>query len=71
MVNSIGKDGYGKGSVYRPYDPKTWYINYSAIYNPPHCEECGKLMRQWMVGHDVFYCKNKECKLFLEKFERK
>jgi ribosomal protein L37AE/L43A len=57
----------GKGDVYRLVDRKKWDINYDAIYNPPKCLKCRRRMVQWMVGQDMFYCKNLKCSEFSKR----
>lgn len=66
----MSKSDAGKGCWYRPVDAEKYEINWNAIYNPPKCEYCKQPMRQWMSGHKIFYCKNKECEFFTIKIER-
>ena len=60
----------GKGDTYRPVDRMKYGINYNAIYDPPKCSKCGKRMVQWMVGQDIFFCRNLNCSEFSKKKNR-
>lgn len=44
MVNPIGKDGYGKGSIYRPLTKEQrdqYERNYDIIFGGKKCDVCG------------------------------
>lgn len=58
--------GAGKGDSYRPVDQEKYSINFDAIYHPPVCLVCGEKMRQWKVGQNIFYCRNKNCLEFMK-----
>lgn len=43
MVNPIGKDGYGKGSIYRPLTKEQrerYERNYDMIFRDKKCDVC-------------------------------
>ena len=66
----MSKSDAGKGDFPRPVDVEKYRINYDAIYNPPKCSSCKQPCKQWLVGHDKFYCTNRKCEKFCEVFDR-